>query len=80
MALMRWQRGIPPYTAIVGLLVLALTIAALIHDNPLGYILATVLVLFIGAPALVIWAHARRERGLEVSDASIPGDDGDLPR
>ncbi|HEX6121909.1 MAG TPA: hypothetical protein VFY89_02060 [Ktedonobacterales bacterium] len=52
---------LPRYTVAVALLVLALMVYALAKGDPLGYILATVLVLFIGLPAVVIWALSRRD-------------------
>lgn len=52
---------LPHYTVAVSLLVLALMVYALAQGDPLGYVLATVLVLFIGLPAIVIWALSRRD-------------------
>ena len=61
---------LPPYTVAVSVLVLALMVYALAKGDPLGYVLATVLVLFIGVPALLIWALSRRDaqRARSVAD------------
>jgi hypothetical protein len=70
-----WQERllrISPYTAIVAMLVLVVMVVALSQGNPVGYILATVLLVFVAAPGLVIWAHARHEHSGETSTTSEP--------
>jgi hypothetical protein len=64
---------LPPYTVAVSVLVLALMVYALAKGDPLGYVLATVLVLFIGVPAVVIWTLSRRD-ALGERAASVRGD------
>jgi hypothetical protein len=53
-------RAIPRYTAAVVVLVLAATVYALAQGNPLGVVMAVVLIIFVGGPVLVLWAHQRR--------------------
>jgi hypothetical protein len=68
---------LPPYTVAVSVLVLALMVYALAKGDPLGYVLATVLVLFIGVPAVVIWTLSRRDArrdALGERAASVRGD------
>jgi hypothetical protein len=54
----RTQR-IPIYTIVVGGLLLVVMVVGFAQGNPVGAILATMLGLFVVAPALVIWLHER---------------------
>ncbi|MBF6590358.1 MAG: hypothetical protein IVW57_07480 [Ktedonobacterales bacterium] len=63
---------IPPYTGLMGLLVLGITIYALTQGDPLGYILATGLVVFLGLPALVIWRLSARDQRASASRPPTP--------
>ena len=64
---------LPPYTVAVSVLVLALMAYALAKGDPLGYVMATVLVLFVGLPRVLIWALSRRDAHRTRSAAHTPG-------